>query len=300
MSELILNRYLYNTFGCKVYKLSLSTGCTCPNRDGTISTGGCTFCSGGGSGEFGQVCGTIDEQIENAINRISAKLPKTKQVKFIAYFQSFTNTYETKEMTFEKLSDIFMKAHSDQRITAISIGTRPDCISDRMLNFLSALNEKKPVWVELGLQTIHEETAKKINRGYSLKVFEDAYIRLKKAGLTVIVHTILWLPGESKEMMKETAAYLADLSPALDGIKFQLLQVLRGTKMENEYKKNPWPLPSMDEYCIFVKGLADIMPGTTALHRLTGDGPKSLLIEPAWCADKRAVLNAMKKYFDLE
>lgn len=300
MSTLTLNHWLKKKFGCKVYKISLSTGCTCPNRDGRISTGGCTFCSAGGSGEFGQSQGSIEEQMENAIEKISSKLPKAIPVKFIAYFQSFTNTYETKEMTFEKLSDIFMKAQCDQRIAALSIGTRPDCISDRMINFLSALNETKPVWVELGLQTIHEDTAKKINRGYSLKVFEDTYTRLKKAGLAVIVHTILWLPGESEEMMKETAAYLADLSPAPDGIKFQLLQILRGTKMENEFRKNPWPLPVMDEYCAFVKELADMMKETTVLHRLTGDGPKSLLIEPAWCADKRTVLNAMKKHFDLE
>ncbi len=300
MSTLTLNHWLKEKFGCKIYKISLSTGCTCPNRDGRISTGGCTFCSGGGSGEFGQSQGSIEEQMENAIENISSKLPKATPVKFVAYFQSFTNTYETRETPFEKLSEFFIKAHSDKRITALSIGTRPDCLSDRMIDFLSELNKTKPVWVELGLQTIHEKTAEKINRGYSLEVFDSAYKKLKKAGLTVIVHTILWLPGESKKMMKETASYLAGLSPAPDGIKFQLLQILRGTKMADEYKTDPWPLPDMEEYCTFVKELADIMPETTVLHRLTGDGPKSLLIEPEWCANKRAVLNTMKKYFNLD
>ncbi|MBQ0040312.1 MAG: TIGR01212 family radical SAM protein, partial [Treponema sp.] len=162
MSKLTLNRYLHNTFSCKVYKISLSTGSTCPNRDGKISTGGCTFCSAGGSGEFGQTEGSIEKQIENAVEKISSKLPKTKAVKFIAYFQSFTNTYETKENTFQKLTEIFQKAHSDKRISALSIGTRPDCLSDRMIDFLSELNRTKPVWVELGLQTIHETTAQRI------------------------------------------------------------------------------------------------------------------------------------------
>ncbi|WP_318691391.1 TIGR01212 family radical SAM protein [Treponema sp.] len=300
MSELTLNRHLHRTFGCKVYKLSLSTGCTCPNRDGTISTGGCTFCSSGGSGEFGQTEGPIEQQIQNAINRISSKLPKTKQVKFIAYFQSFSNTYETKEKTFENLSEIFMNAIRNPSICALSIGTRPDCISDRMIDFLAELNKEKPVWVELGLQTIHENTAEKINRGYNLQVFDGIYKKLKKAKLTVIIHTILWLPGETKAMMKETAEYLAKLEPSLDGIKFQLLQILRGTKMAEEYIKNPWPLPTMDEYCNFVKELADLMPETTVLHRLTGDGPKSLLVEPLWSANKRAVLNELKKHFNLE
>lgn len=300
MSSITLDKYLKSSFGCKVYKISLSTGCTCPNRDGKISRGGCSFCSSGGSGEFGQTYGTIHEQIENAITRISAKLPKTKPVKFIAYFQSFTNTYETTEMPFEKLASIFTTAHSDKRIAAISIGTRPDCLSDRMIEFLSELNKSKPVWVELGLQTIHEETAEKINRGYSLEVFEDAYHRLKKAGISVIVHTILWLPGESKEMMKKTASYLAQLKPPLDGIKFQLLQILRETKMAELYSTEPWSLPLMEEYCSFVKELADIMPETTVLHRLTGDGPKSLLLDPKWCGNKRAVLNTLKNYFDLD
>lgn len=300
MSELTLNRYLQNFFGCKVYKISLSTGCTCPNRDGKISKGGCTFCSSGGSGEFGQTDAPVHVQIENAIEKISPKLPKTKEVKFIAYFQSFTNTYETSEIPFEKLEAIFNQAHSDSRIAALSIGTRPDCISRKMLDFLAKLNKTKPVWIELGLQTIHESTAKKINRGYSLDVFENAYYQLKKSGLAVIVHTILWLPGESKEMMKETANYLANLNPSLDGIKFQLLQILRGTKMAEDYKKNPWPIPDMDEYCLFVRELADLMDETTVLHRLTGDGPKSLLIEPLWSANKRATLNQLKNYFDLD
>ena len=300
MSTLTLNRWLKEKFGCKVYKLSLSTGCTCPNRDGKISTGGCTFCSEGGSGEFGQTSGNIDEQIRKAVEKISSKLPKTKPVKFIAYFQSFSNTYETPGNPFENIADIFHKAISHPEICALSIGTRPDCISGRMIDFLSELNKEKPVWIELGLQTIHEKTAEKINRGYSLDVFCDTYKRLKDKGLSVILHTILWLPGETKDMMKETASYLAALTPPPDGIKFQLLQILRKTKMAEDYEKNPWSLPGMNEYCSFVKELADLMPEETVLHRLTGDGPKSLLIEPLWCANKRAVLNEMKKHFKLD
>ncbi|MBS7241318.1 TIGR01212 family radical SAM protein [Treponema sp.] len=300
MSTLTLNRWLKEKFGCKVYKLSLSTGCTCPNRDGKISTGGCTFCSEGGSGEFGQTSGNIDEQIRKAVEKISSKLPKTKPVKFIAYFQSFSNTYETPGNPFENIADIFHKAISHPEICALSIGTRPDCISGRMIDFLSELNKEKHVWIELGLQTIHEKTAEKINRGYSLDVFCDTYKRLKDKGLSVIVHTILWLPGETKDMMKETASYLAALTPPPDGIKFQLLQILRKTKMAEDYEKNPWSLPGMNEYCSFVKELADLMPEETVLHRLTGDGPKSLLIEPLWCANKRAVLNEMKKHFQLD
>ena len=300
MSTLTLNRWLKEKFGCKVYKLSLSTGCTCPNRDGTISFGGCTFCSEGGSGEFGQASGTIETQIKNAIEKISSKLPKTKPVKFIAYFQSFSNTYETPGKPFENIADIFHKAISHPEICALSIGTRPDSINGRMIDFLSELNKEKPVWIELGLQTIHEKTAEKINRGYSLDVFYDTYKRLKDKGLSVIVHPILWLPGETKDMMKETASYLAALTPPPDGIKFQLLQILRKTKMAEDYEKNPWHLPGMNEYCSFVKELADLMPEETVLHRLTGDGPKSLLIEPLWCVNKRAVLNEMKKHFQLD
>lgn len=300
MSTITLNNWLKEKFGCKVYKISLSTGCTCPNRDGKISFGGCTFCSEGGSGEFGQRSGTIDGQIKNAIEKISDKLPKTKTVKFIAYFQSFSNTYETEENTFEKLSEIFRTAINHPQVAALSIGTRPDCISDRMLDFLIELNRTKPVWIELGLQTIHEDTAKRINRGYALRTFEETYGKLKDAGFSVILHTILWLPGENREMMKETTTYIAGLTPPPDGIKFQLLQILRNTKIADEYKKNPWPLPDMDEYCTFVKSLADMLPENTVLHRLTGDGPKSLLIQPSWCANKRAVLNAMKKFFKFD
>lgn len=297
MSSLTLNKFLKEKFGCKVYKISLSTGCTCPNRDGTISFKGCTFCSEGGSGEFGQSLDSVNIQIENAIKRISKKLPKTKPTKFIAYFQSFTNTYETKNCSFEKLSSIFLEAISHPKICAISIATRPDCISNRMLIFLTNLNKIKPVWIEVGLQTIHEKTASQINRSYSLKVFNEAYKKLKENKLTIIIHVILWLPDETKEMMIETTKYLANLYPPIDGIKFQLLQILKNTEMAKLYKERPWQLPNMNEYCLFVKQLSNIMNEKTVLHRLTGDGPKSLLIEPSWCANKQKVLNELKKYF---
>ncbi len=310
----LFNQYLEETFGCKVYKISLSTGCTCPNRDGKISTGGCTFCSAGGSGEFGQTFSQsmmsgktamekteeqIERQIDCAIDSIKRKLPKTRPVKFIAYFQSFTNTYETQDRTFHQLSEIFSSAINDERICALSIGTRPDCISSSMLSFLAKLNEIKPVWIELGLQTIHEKTATAINRGYSLEVFEETYKRLKQNNLSVIVHTILFLPGESMQMMEETVRHIAGLVPPPDGIKFQLLQILRGTKIAREYEENPWYLPTMEEYILFVRCLAHLLPDETVIHRLTGDGPKALLMEPKWCANKRSVLNELKKHFPL-
>lgn len=289
-----LSDYLKSHFGTKVYKLSLSTGCTCPNRDGKISFGGCTFCSEGGSGDFATKPAPILTQIEEAKKRVDSKFPKkinASERKYIAYFQSFTNTYGNEE----ELQMLFRQAASVPEVCAVSIGTRPDCLSDSMISFLSELNKTTEVWVELGLQTIHEKTALKINRGYPLSVFEDTYFRLKSAGITVIVHVILGLPGESEEMMMETVKYVSSLTPVLDGIKLQLLHVLEGTVLASEYKKNPFHIYTLEEYIPLLIKCLKILPKETVVHRLTGDGPKRILIAPLWTGDKKKVLNEIKK-----
>jgi len=396
-----LSDYLKKEYGEKVYRLSLSSGCTCPNRDGSIYydtksdeyhisnsyieesghsinmsdsnirktniedsntkksnvvdfdtfksniavsdigesndyivrlTGGCTFCSEGGSGEFAAEnrqadnnTPDIDAQIEFAKKVIQKK---TDAKKFIAYFQSFTNTYGN----VRRLSELYHRAISRDEIVALSIGTRPDCIGDDILDMLKELNTIKPVWIELGLQTIHEDTAKRINRGYKLKTFEDTYFRLKKAGITVIVHVILGLPGESKEDMLETVRYLASLNPTLDGIKLQNLQILKGTKMYEElkvtqndsadsYKLNNidendnyiadtrssestynYHSMTMEEYTDLVAECIALLPKECAVHRMTGDGPRKLLVDPLWSLDKKRVLNMLSrktgKYFE--
>lgn len=287
-----LSDYLKEEFGEKIYRLSLTSGCTCPNRDGTLGTGGCSFCSEGGSGEFAAAAAPLDEQIRSAKERIAGK---TKAKRFIAYFQSFTNTYGDPE----RLGRLYREAVSRDDIAVLSLGTRPDCISGRMLEILKDLNRVKPVWVELGLQTIHEETARRIGRGYSLPVFEDTYRRLKDAGLTVIVHMIFGLPGETREMMLETVRFLAGLQPELDGVKLQMLQVLKGTRLAEEYAAEPYPLMTLDEYAYLVRDSVKLLPEKTVLHRMTGDGPKRLLIAPLWCADKKRVLNTMNRIVEI-
>ena len=287
-----LSDYLKSEFGEKIYRLSLSSGCTCPNRDGTLGTGGCTFCSEGGSGEFAAAPAPLEEQIRSAKERIAGK---TKAKRFIAYFQSFTNTYGDPE----RLGRLYREAVLRDDIAALSLGTRPDCISDRMLEILKDLDRVKPVWIELGLQTVHERTALRINRGYSLPVFEDTYRRLKEAGLTVIVHVIFGLPGETREMMLETVRYLAGLEPELDGIKLQMLQILKGTRLAEEYTADPYPLMSLEEYAKLVRDSVRLLPEKTVLHRMTGDGPKRLLIAPLWCADKKRVLNTMNRIVEI-
>ena len=281
-----LSDWLKEEFGEKVYKLSLTSGCTCPNRDGSLGTGGCTFCSEGGSGEFAASAAPIDKQIEEAKARIAGK---TKAKRFIAYFQSFTNTYGDPE----RLRALYLETIQREEIAALSLGTRPDCISGRMLEILRELNAVKPVWVELGLQTIHEETAAALHRGYPLPVFEDCYRRLKQAGLTVIVHVIFGLPRETKREMLETVRYLSGLEPAPDGIKLQMLQVLRGTALGEQYLAAPFPLLTLPEYTDLIRESIRLLPEQTVLHRMTGDGPKKLLSAPLWCADKKEVLNTL-------
>ena len=297
MNYLSLSDYLKQTYGQKVYKISLQSGCTCPNRDGTISRGGCIFCSEGGSGDFAAPLLPVKEQIDIAIKKVEQKLPAGKEHKFIAYFQSYTNTYGDTA----KLRALYEEALSDDRVVALSIGTRPDCIKDDMLEALKNLQTKygKKIWVELGLQSIHESTAKRINRGYPLPVFEDTYRKLKEAGLTVIVHVILGFPWETETDMLETIRYLSSLSPVLDGIKLQMLHVLKGTRLGEDYLHEPFHVMELQEYCDLVVKCLKLLPKETVVHRITGDGPKKLLLAPLWSGDKKKVLNTLNRAIKL-
>lgn len=287
-----LDYELKQQFGKKIYKLSLDGGMTCPNRDGTIGRGGCTFCSHGGSGEFAEKFGTYEDvwkQIEAAKVRVNKKI--SGDGGYVAYFQSYTNTYAPVDY----LEPLFTRAMEHPDVVALSVGTRPDCLPEDVVELLARLNQKKPVWVELGLQTIHDETADRIARGYRLPVFEDAYRRLKEAGLTVIVHVILGLPGETGQQMLETVDYLGNLP--VDGIKLQLLHVLKGTRMAQEYEKEPFPVFSLEEYVDLVLECVAHLPESVVIHRISGDGPKSLLLAPLWSGNKRLVLNTMTRCF---
>lgn len=294
-----LDYYLKETFGTKVYKLALDGGMTCPNRDGTIGTGGCIFCSEGGSGDFAAKRDiSVRAQVDAAKQRVAGKMKKTADTNgansadgpYIAYFQSYTNTYAP----LPYLESLFTEAISLPEICALSIGTRPDCLPDETIELLAELNKTKPIWVELGLQTKHEKTAEFIRRGYKLSVFEDAYRRLKAAGLTVIVHVIIGLPWETKEEILETVRYLADLH--IDGIKLQLLHVLKGTDLDSLYQSGAFETLDLNEYLELIGACLKLLPQETVIHRLSGDGPKSILTAPIWSGNKRLVLNSMAKY----
>ena len=328
MNYLSFNDAMRARFGTKVYRLSLQSGCTCPNRDGKIGTGGCTFCSEGGSGDFAAPLLPVSDQIAAARKRVDAKIPPSiapQDRRYIAYFQSYTNTYGD----VGRLRSIYSEALAHPQIVALDLGTRPDCLPPEMLQMLRDLRcrYEKPIWIELGLQTIHERTAERIRRGYTLDVFEDAYRRLKEPffcgaaagaitgpgcdrvarpagpgcdrgvvpGFEVIVHVILGLPGETREDMLETVRYLSQLTPALDGIKLQLLHILKGTDLAREYKADPFPLFTPESYSDLVVDCLKLLPPETVVHRLTGDGPKRLLIEPQWSADKKRVLNTLMR-----
>ena len=281
-------------FGTKVYRLALTTGATCPNRDGTLGYGGCIFCSEGGSGEFAAPLLPVKEQIRQAKKRVSAKFSPSipeEERKYIAYFQSFTNTYGDEDA----LLSMFREAAAEPGICAVAIGTRPDCLSEKMISGLSELNKEVPVWVELGLQTIHEDTARFIRRGYALPVFEDAARRLKAAGMEVIVHISLGLPGETRERMLETVRYVGDFVPRLDGIKISLLYVLRGTDLADLYAAGQVPEMTLEEYAALIVDCLRILPEDMTVHRLTGDGPKKLLLSPLWSGDKKRVLNTLNR-----
>lgn len=282
-----LNQYYRKIFGEKIYKLSLDGGFTCPNRDGTLGTGGCIFCSKGGSGDFAASrLLSIREQIDEAKKVFSCKQTGRK---YIAYFQAFTNTYAP----LSYLRKVYEEAMEPAEIVGLSIGTRPDCLPDKTMELLCELNQKKPVFLELGLQTIHEETARFIRRGYELPVFEDAVQKCKNAGLNIVVHVILGLPGESKEDIFETIAYLNKLP--IDGIKLSMLHILKDTDLALVYEKNPFPVYEQEEYIDLIVDCLERLRSDIVIHRMTGDGPKDLLIAPLWSTNKRGVLNGIQK-----
>lgn len=274
---------LEERFGEKVYKVALNGGMTCPNRDGKIGHRGCIFCSEGGSGDFASSAQlSITQQIDSQIDSISSKRPVQK---YIAYFQAYTNTYASVDY----LENIFTEAISHPKVVAVSIGTRPDCLPPETVALLGRLNKIKPVWVELGLQTIHADTASYIRRGYPLSVFDTAVEALRKEGIEVIVHTILGLPGENHQKMLETIEYLNQ--KPISGIKLQLLHVLRETDLASEYERNVFEVLTQEEYLTILIDCLEHLRPDIVIHRVTGDGPKELLIAPTWSSAKRTVLN---------
>lgn len=282
-----LDYELKQTFGEKVYRLSLNGGMTCPNRDGTLDSRGCIFCSAGGSGDFAaNHTLSITEQIVQAKMRIQAK---TNCQKYIAYFQAYTNTYAPVSY----LRSIFLEAIRQPDIVVLSIATRCDCLSEDILDLLEELNQIKPVWVELGLQSIHEKTLQDIRSGFTLSQYETAVFSLQKRGILVITHLILGLPGETTKMMLSSVQHVASLP--IWGIKLQLLHVLKNTDLGHLYESAPFPLFSLEEYCDFVADCLTLLPPNMVIHRLTGDGPRNLLIAPLWSTDKKRVLNTIQK-----
>ncbi len=282
-----LNDYCLEQFGEKLYKLSLSAGTGCPNRDGSIGTGGCIFCSAGGSGDFAEDAALpIDRQIERAKLRVAKKF---RGRRYIAYFQSYTATYGDGR----ELEKKFMAAACREDIAAVSIATRPDCLGEDIMEVLRRVSQVKPLWVELGLQSIHPATAEYIRRGYELPVFEEAVEKLRSLGAHIIVHLILGLPGESREMMLESLDYV--LGCGADGIKLQLLHVLEGTDLANDYAAGRFEVMSMEEYAQLVAQCVGRIGDRLVIHRLTGDGDKRILIAPLWSGDKKRVLGAIKR-----
>lgn len=292
-----LNDYCRETFGEKLYKISLNGGFTCPNRDGTLGSRGCIFCSAGGSGDFAEdPHASITAQIEAGKKKVEKKMKSGGH--YIAYFQAYTNTYAP----LERLEALFTAAISHPDIRVLSVATRPDCIPEETVALLARLNRIKPVWVELGLQTIHEESARYIRRGYPLAVYEDALRRLKEAGLTVITHVILGLPGETREDMLETIKYLTKgiKDTRTDGIKLQLLHVLQNTDLAEDYLAGRFSVMTLEEYLPLLADCVRRLPPDMVVHRITGDGPKNLLLAPLWTGNKRLVLNAITRYFKEE
>ena len=283
----LLNDYLRKRFGQKVYKIALNGGFACPNRDGTIGTGGCIFCSEGGSGEFAQPAGTgITAQIEQGKELLSKKI---KDGKYIAYFQAYTGTYADTD----RLRSLYMEAINHPDIVVLSVATRPDCLPDDVLDLLEECNHIKPVWVELGLQTIHPETAEYIRRGYPLSVYDEALRKLKSRHIEVITHLILGLPGESSSDMLSSVKYVCDAGT--DGIKLQLLHILKNTDLEKEYQSGSIRVLTEDEYIRLLKECLEIIPENVVIHRLTGDGDKRILVAPMWSADKKHVWNRIHR-----
>lgn len=277
-----VNEYLKGTYGVKMYKLTLNGGMNCPNRDGLIDTRGCIFCSAGGSGDF--ACTNVDDAKKLISNKYTGN-------NFIAYFQSYTNTYA--DVSY--LRNLFMPVINNPDVKILSIATRPDCLDDSVITLLDELNKIKPVWIELGLQTIHKKTSDYIRRGYELDIFTDAVKRLNNSDIKVIVHMILGLPGESDEMMLDTARFIANSGAW--GIKLQLLHVLKGTDLADDYNNHLFETMTMDNYIRLIGRIIELLPPDMVIHRLTGDGPKKILIAPLWSADKKRVHNSLMQYF---
>ena len=275
-------------FGCKVYKLSIDGGFTCPNRDGTLGIGGCIFCSAAGSGEFAAgPDSSISAQLEKAKTRVSAK---NKDGKYIAYFQSFTNTYAPVEILREK----YLAAIAPEDIVGLAIGTRPDCLPEDVMALLSEINQIKPVTVELGLQTVHEPSVAYIRRGYVNQVYFDAVAKLNAAHIEVVTHIILGLPGETAQMAAETTRQA--VNAGTDGVKFHLLHVLRGTDLAADYEAGKFQCLTLEEYTQWLKLCLEEVPPSVVVHRLTGDGAKRDLIAPLWSGDKKRVLNYLHQH----
>lgn len=286
-----LNEYIRQTYNTKMYKLSLSGGMTCPNRDGLIDNRGCIFCSAGGSGDFTGAAlskdNNIDIQIDTAKALVSRKYSGSD---YIAYFQSYTNTYADVNY----LRRLFYNVVKRPEIRILSIATRPDCLSSDIIELLAELNSIKPVWIELGLQTIHERTAKYIRRGYTLDVFEEAVRNLNRIGIRPIVHMIIGLPGENESMILETAKYLSHCN--ISGVKLQLLHVLKNTDLAQEYFNGSVDILSLTQYSEILGKIIKLLPPDCVIHRLTGDGPKNLLIAPLWSSNKKNVINTINRY----
>ena len=286
MNYYSLNQYFRETFGTKGYKIALRGGMTCPNRDGTLGTHGCIFCSG--AGEFASAGETVAKQITAAIERVSSK---NKDGKYIAYFQDYTNTYAPVSVLREK----FTEAITDPRIAVLSVATRPDYLPEEVLDLLEELNRIKPVWIELGLQTIHERTAEFLRRGYSTSAYDEAVVKLHRRGIQVITHVIIGLPGETPEMLYDSVRHIGEVGT--DGVKFHLLHIVNGTDLAVLYRKGVISALSFPEYANLLADCIRLLPKQTVVHRITGDGDKRTLVAPLWSADKKHVLNLLDKKF---
>ena len=284
-----LNQHYREKFGCKIYKLSIDAGFTCPNRDGTLGSRGCIFCSEYGGGEFAQGhCPTLAQQLDQAKEWVQHKAGANG--KYIAYFQSFTNTYAPVPV----LRQLYLDAMKREDIVGLAIGTRPDCLEEEGLDLLQELNRIKPITLELGLQTIHEDTALWIRRGYPTQIYDRAVAELKARGLEVVTHLILGLPGETPEMAAASTRHAVDMGT--DGVKFHLLHVLRGTDLAAEYAQGKLHCLELEEYAHWLKTCLQVLPPHIVVHRITGDGAKRDLIAPLWSADKKRVLNFLNRY----
>lgn len=281
-----LTEYYRRKFGCKVYKLGIDAGFTCPNRDGTLGTGGCIFCGADGGSAFAARGGSVEEQLRLAKEKVAFKGGE----KFIAYFQSFTNTYAPLEV----LEGYYREAIRGEDVVGLAIGTRPDCLPDTVVDLLGRINAIKPVSVELGLQTVHPDSIRYIRRGYDNGVYFDAVQRLKAAGIEVVTHIILGLPGETAEMMVQTTREA--VAAGTDGVKFHLLHVLRGTDLAEEYAAGKFRCLELEEYADILDKCLAVLPEHTVVHRITGDGAKKDLIAPLWSADKKKVLNYLNTH----